>query len=335
MSEFRQDLVTKEWVLIAPSRSGRPHEFPRSPAITESLPEVLNTCVFCPGNENKTPEEILRTPKSGDWRIRVVPNKFSVLELDAHKKFRNFYTSLPGIGSHEVLITRAHNQPTVLQSEEQIREVLGVYKQRIQELEKHPAVKYVHVIQNYGKLAGASLIHPHSQIFAMPFVGPHVQHEMKGSNAHYNIFDRCIYCEIIDHETARKERVVLETEKFLVICPYESKMPYQMRILPKTHSARFEHIPDEERRELASVLKSVLSKIYYKLGNPAYNYYIHSMPFLRSPNVSHNEKAYHWHLVIMPRINIWAGLELGTEIYVNTIPPEQAAEYLRGASDKN
>ena len=330
MSEFRQDLVTKEWVLIAPSRRGRPHEFPRSPAVSENLPVVLNTCVFCPGNESKTPEEILRNPRSGDWKIRVVPNKFSVLELDSPKRFRNFYTSLPGIGSHEVLITRAHNEPTVLQSEELIDDVLLTYKERILALEKHPAVKYVHVIQNYGKLAGASLVHPHSQIFAMPFVGPHVQEEIKGSSSHYNIFDKCIYCEIVDHEIANKKRVVLETEKFVAICPYESKMPYQMRILPKIHNARFEHITDEDRRELASVLKNVLSKIYYKLGNPAYNYYIHTMPFSRSPNVLHNENAYHWHLVIMPRINIWAGLELGTEIYVNTIPPEQAAEYLRG-----
>ena len=332
MSEFRQDIVTKEWVLVAPSRRGRPQEFPHTPAIPDDLPPVLDTCVFCPGNERKTPQEISRRPKTGDWRVRVVPNKFGLLELDSQKSSRNFYVSLPGIGSHEVVITRAHNQPIVLQSEKLVDEVLSVYQERISELGKHTAVTYVHVIQNYGKLAGASLIHPHSQIFAMPFVGPRVQEELKGTHAHYHIFERCIYCEIVAHEISLKKRIVMETSNFVVLCPYESKMPYQMRIIPKRHDARFELIPDEERRELASVLKSALSKLYYKLGNPAYNYYIHTMPFSHSQKISHNENAYHWHLVILPRINIWAGLELGTEIYVNIVPPEQAAQYLRSTN---
>ena len=86
---------------------------------------------------------------------------------------------------------------------------------------------------------------------------------------------------------------------------------------------------EAQRLELAEVLKTALSKIYRRLNDPAYNYYIHTMPFSRSQHVHHNEKAYHWHLVIMPRINVWAGLELGTEIYVNVVPPEQAAEELR------
>ncbi|PIR97356.1 MAG: galactose-1-phosphate uridylyltransferase [Candidatus Doudnabacteria bacterium CG10_big_fil_rev_8_21_14_0_10_41_10] len=330
MSEFRQDIVTKEWVLVASLRSGRPHEFSKSKAIPEGLPESDPKCVFCVGNESKTPPEILRLPKNDNWQVRVVPNKFGLLELNQAKTFRNFYVSLPGIGSHEVVLTRAHNQPTALKSVELIDQVLEVYIKRINDLKKYNTVKYVHIIQNHGKLAGASLIHPHSQIFAMPFLGPHLQEELRGANGHYQVFDKCIYCDIIAYELTRKARIVLETRNFLVICPYESKMPYQMRIMPKKHQANFNEISIEDRKELAAVIKSILSKLYYKLNNPAYNYYIHSMPFRRSKNVSHNEKAYHWHMVIMPRINIWAGLELGTEIYVNVMPPEEAAEYLRG-----
>lgn len=331
MSEFRQDIITKEWVLIAASRSGRPYEFPKTRATREDLPEIEPGCVFCPGHEEKTPAELARYPfMSKDWLVRVVPNKFSVLELEHGQPTKNFYVRQPGIGSHEVVITRYHNQPTAMQSVELIDLTLQVYADRIKELSKYESVRYVHIIQNHGKLGGASLTHPHSQIFAMPFLGPHVQEELRGTHSHYNLFDECIYCAIMAHELQNGSRIVTETDSFLVFCPFESKMPYQMRILPKRHESNFENLPPSERRELAAVLKSTLLKLYAKLGNPSYNFYIHTMPFSRSKNDSYNPKAYHWHLVIMPRVNIWAGLELGTEIYVNVIPPEHAAEYLRG-----
>ncbi|MEK9181242.1 MAG: galactose-1-phosphate uridylyltransferase [Patescibacteria group bacterium] len=330
MSEFRQNIVTKEWVLIAPNRSARPNDFRQGPAVPEDAPEFLDRCVFCPGNEKSTPPQIASNPSGSDWQVRVVPNKFGLLELNQGRPERNFYIRLPGVGSHEVLITRYHNQPTALQSVDLVDLTLKVYIERIKELEGYETVKYVHIIQNHGKLAGASLLHPHSQIFAMPFLGPHTQSEFSGSHRHYDIYDSCVYCEIIRHELGEKKRIVLETDRYLVVCPFESKMPFQMRIMPKIHEANFQALDDAERYELAAVLKASLSKLYSKLGNPAYNYYIHTMPFSRSKNIAHNDKAYHWHLVILPRINIWAGLELGTEIYVNLMPPEQAAEFLAG-----
>lgn len=331
MSEFRQDIVTKEWVLIAPTRTARPNEFKKEPATPKGLPELVPTCFFCPGNEGKTPPQITQLPKNReDWLVRVVPNKFGLLDLaHPHEVRGNFYTRLPGIGSHEVVITRFHNLPTALQPVELVDATLQVYIERLNELSQNVSVRYVHIIQNYGKLGGASLVHPHSQIFAMPFSGPHVAEELRGCHHHYDLFDRCIYCDLIEHERAEKRRVVLETENFLVICPFESKMPYQMRVLPKAHQANFYQVSEKARRELAEVLKTALGRLYRKLGDPAYNYYIHTMPFSRSKHVHHNEKAYHWHLVIMPRINVWAGLELGTEIYVNVVAPEEAAEYLR------
>jgi len=329
MSEFRQDIVTKEWVLIAPKRSGRPHEFPREEATPSFLPEVLDTCPFCPGNEKDTPKELMQSPDSAKWQVRVVPNKFGVLELDHGKPQRNFYVRQPGTGSHEVVITRPHNLPTALQPVELIDLTLSAYIERIAELEKHEAVQYVHVVQNHGKLAGASIVHPHSQIFAMPFLGPHVAAELRGAQNYFHIFDNCIYDDILRHELKNKTRIVAETEKFVVFCPFESKMPYQMRIMPKNQQARFDKIDASERKELAIVLKDSLHRLYAKLGNPSYNFYIHTMPFTRSQNVSRDERAYRWHIVILPRINIWAGLELGTEIYVNTVEPEHAAEYLR------
>lgn len=329
MSEFRQDIVTKEWVLIAPSRALRPNEFSHEPATPDSLPEVSAGCAFCPGAEGQTPPEISTVPSSGPWQVRVVQNKYSLLRLSEGEAVRDFYVALPGIGSHEVVITRPHDKPAALMPLSLIESYLSVYIDRLNEMRKHEQVRYVHIIQNHGKLGGASLVHPHSQIIAMPFLGPHIQAELRGAASHFNLFDRCIYCEIVSHERAAKTRVVAESEHFIVLCPYESKMPYQMRIMPKRHEADFSRITSEEKREFAAVLKMALFALYDKLENPSYNYYIHTLPFGRGANLMRSEESYHWHLVILPRINVWAGLELGTEIYVNTVPPEISAEVLK------
>jgi UDPglucose--hexose-1-phosphate uridylyltransferase len=335
MSEFRQDIVTKEWVLIAPSRSGRPDEFKKEPATSQNLPEVVLGCVFCPGGEAQSPAEIYRWPEKGDWQIRLVPNKYGLLEDVEGKAQKNFYVRLPGMGAHEVMITRGHNQPTALQSVQLIEEQLRIYAERIKEFSANQAIKYVHIIQNYGRQGGASLVHPHSQIIAMPFLGPHIQEEIRGSYHHYDLFEQCIYCEMIRHELKVQSRIITETEHFVVMCPFESKLPYQIRIMPKKHRADFSQISAQERGELAAVLKRTLLTLCDKLNNPSYNFYIHTAPFRRSSLATSYEPSYHWHLVILPRINIWAGLELGTEVYVNVMPPEQAADYLRSDEIKN
>jgi UDPglucose--hexose-1-phosphate uridylyltransferase len=77
------------------------------------------------------------------------------------------------------------------------------------------------------------------------------------------------------------------------------------------------------------VLKIILQKIYYKLNNPAYNYYIHTLPVSHSLMTKYDDRSYHWHLEILPRLNVWGGFELGSDVYVNTILPENASDILR------
>ena len=117
MSEFRQDNINKNWVLIAETRSKRPDDFKQLPATPPNLPELAENCVFCPGNENKTPSEIVRYPARGDWQIRVIPNKYEAVGHVLGKRHEDFYNSRPGIGDHELIINRAHNKPLALQDE--------------------------------------------------------------------------------------------------------------------------------------------------------------------------------------------------------------------------
>src|SRR3989344_5609226 len=188
MSEFRQDIVNKNWVLIAEGRQRRPTDFQTYAATPPELPGVSAKCDFCPGREAESGEEIARytAPSGGkDWLIRVVPNKYEAVEHMIGKRTEDFYVSRPGIGDHEVLITRPHNQPVALQNVELIDLTLKAYIDRFDDLWLHDEVRYVHVIQNHGIQAGASMAHPHSQIFAIPFLPDRIRDEISGTRDFY------------------------------------------------------------------------------------------------------------------------------------------------------
>ncbi|MBI4050231.1 MAG: galactose-1-phosphate uridylyltransferase [Candidatus Doudnabacteria bacterium] len=329
MSEFRQDIVNKNWVLIAEGRGSRPDDFKKNQATPPDLPERELTCEFCPGNERLTPVEIGRYPKQGEWQIRVVPNKYEAVGHALGREYEEFYTSRPGSGDHEVVINREHNKYLALQDIAMIDLTLRVYIDRINELKKHEEIHYVHIIQNHGRQAGASIMHPHSQILAIPFLPDRLQDELLGTRRYWSAHGECVFCQMIAYELAQDERIVIDTPYFLVLAPYASKMPFEMHILPKTHRSSFQDIPAAERQALAEVMKAVFSRLNNRMLNPAYNYYFHTLPFgekIASKSFD-DRQSYHWHIVILPRVNIWAGFELGTEVYVNPMPPERAAKF--------
>lgn len=327
MSEFRQNPITKAWVLIAPNRAKRPEDF-KTKSVMEGQRDIDHACVFCPGNES-TNRELYRAPSRGDWGVRVVENKFHALDGSPLYRHKEFYMSRSGTGDHEVVITRKHNEPVALQSIGTVELTLSTFIERFKALAENPSLAYVQVFHNHGLQAGASLIHPHHQILATPMVPPHIHQEMLGCYHYYQTNRTCIYCDIVAEELKVRDRVVYESEHFVVISAYASRSPFETWILPKKHGARFEHIDREERKHLSFVLKVTLGQLYTKLNDPPLNFYVHTMPLLRDRHTLNEENSFHWHLTIFPRISTWAGFEFATGIPINPMPPEETAKFLR------
>jgi UDPglucose--hexose-1-phosphate uridylyltransferase len=330
LSEFRQDIVSQHWVLFAPNRSKRPEDFGQDPASPDpsSVPAHDPKCVFCSGNEAHN-LEIMSYPKGSEWKVRVIPNKYEALGHSGGRQRNDFYSVREGIGDHEVIITRPHNVLTAFLPDDVMDANLFVYQERMHDLSNHPEVQYVHVLQNHGKAGGASMLHPHSQIFATPFVPEHLHDEVVGSYVYFEQNGACVYCEMLMYEMQEKLRVVIDNEDFLVFTPFASRVPYALRVIPKRHMASFMDMTEKERKSLGRVLRDSLQKLYYQLKNPPYNYYIHTLPVTHELLTRYDDRSYHWHLEILPRINVWGGFELGSDVYVNTITPETAADLLR------
>ncbi len=333
MSQFRQNPVTKEWVLIAPNRNTRPEEFSahhlgHHAVSHQNLPELIKECPFCPGNEHLNPD-IGRYPNGKQWEIRIIPNKYEALSHTPLSRNKEFYVSRSGSGDHEVLILRKHNEPVALQSIQTVELTFQVFKHRLEELKQHRHLAYVQFFHNHGRDAGASLLHPHYQLISTPMVPNGIHDELLGCYHYYQVHKECIFCAISREELKHRERLIFETSDFVVFAPYASRIPFETLIIPKEHISRFEHMTDHQITQLAYVLKVTLGQLYTKLNDPPLNFYIHTMPFEHVAHTAHESKAYHWHLTIFPRIGIWGGFEFGTGVPINTVSPELAAEFLK------
>ncbi len=328
MPELRKDPIVGRWVIIAPERAKRPITVKNEP-----LPVASAFCPFCEGGEEHTPNEILAyrdrntKPNEKGWRVRVVPNRFPALQVEGalDKRGEGIYDKMNGIGAHEVIIECPFHEVSMANlSEVYVREILWVYRDRLVDLKKDPRLVYGMIFKNVGLAAGASLEHSHSQLIVTPIVPVNVWEEMNGSQEFFNFRGRCIYCDMIHQELAAEKRIVLDTPNFIVFAPFASRFPFETWIVPKNHNSHYENIQKNELDEMGTVLKTVLMKLEIALDKPSYNYIIHTSPF-DSQAVPH----YHWHMEIIPRMTRIAGFEWGTGFYINSVPPEQAAAYLR------
>jgi UDPglucose--hexose-1-phosphate uridylyltransferase len=339
MSELRKDLVTGRWVIVASERSKRPDDF--HPAAVAAPPGPPAFCPFCEGNESKTPPEVyaLRSagtiPDAPGWRVRVVSNKFPALcpGPPPPDPSPGLFQRMPGTGVHEVVIENPdHSRELADLDPGHIREVLGVFQSRIRTIEESFHYQYVQVFKNKGREAGASLSHPHSQIVATPIVPKRVKEEVYGSERLFRNMKECVFCRTVREEIRLNERLILRNDDFCVIAPFASRSPFEMVIYPMKHSPFFTGVGPDALASLAGVLKDALGRLKSTLGDPPFNLILHQAP---NPTVSRKawpgiEAYFHWHIEIFPVLTKIAGFEWGTGFYINPVPPETAAEYLRG-----
>jgi len=339
MPELRKDPIIGRWVIIATERAKRPNDFKQNTAdITEVTP-----CPFCEGNEALTPPEIRSVRKAGTepnkpgWDVRVVPNIHPVLRIEGelNKQPHGIYDMMNGIGANEVIIeTPEHTEQMCSLTSEQIAKVLMAYKERIVDLEGDTRFKYVLIFKNHKPASGATNIrHCRSQLIALPVCPKSVKGELVGAKRYFEYKDRCVFCDIISQELNDQKRLILEIDGFIAIAPFAGRFPFETWILPKKHSADFTSITKADAYELGKVLKEVLSRMNRLLSDPPYNYIIHTAPYRRPKQGywSTIDNDYHWHIEIIPRLTRVAGFEWGTGFYINPLPPEDAAQFLRDA----
>ena len=331
MPELRRDPVSGRWVIISTDRRKRPNDFRFERATTLGRDQ----CPFCPGHEDMTPPEVLAyrqngsAPNTPGWELRVVPNKFPALQVEGalDREPDGMFDRMNGIGAHEVIIeTPHHDRSLAAMSEPEIDRVLWAYRERILDLKRDSRLRYILVFKNHGAAAGATLEHTHSQLIALPIVPDFLRQELSGARRHFEVKERCVFCDIVHEDLLDGRRIIQENADIVALAPYAPRFAFETWLLPRRHASQFEEAPRHEYESLARLLRSVLQRMDRALERPPYNLIVHTSPFSEETS-----DFYHWHVEIMPKLTRVAGFEWGTGFYLNPTSPEEAAQVLRAA----
>jgi UDPglucose--hexose-1-phosphate uridylyltransferase len=329
--EWRHDPLNGRWVLIAPERAERPLR----PGVS---------CPFCKGHEAETPPEVLAyrnadsPPNGPGWRVRVVPNRFAAVRMDAAVSTSPFrgegrgegFTargsqSLPGVGVAEVFIECPHHETRLRNlSRDQVADVLRAWRDRIRFWGDESPLGFAQVFHNEGPAAGATVEHCHSQLIAVPFVPPEVEREVETLAKLVQLAGICPYCQWIQSSHAN-QRFVMESERFAVFCPPAPRFPGESWLIPKFHIHAFDTLGDDKLHELADALLDLLKRVDRVFGNPDFNLIVKLGPYPLSDR-------FHWRIELLPRTITTAGWEWGTGLMINTMFPEEAARLMRDAA---
>lgn len=340
MGELRKDYFVDRWVVIEPGRAKRPSDF-----VKPREEEDGSICYFCPGNEHLTPPSIYsiisennilikkqdsEEERVKNWITRVFPNKFPIVSNEPESEHTNYPTeSEPAYGYHYIVVpTPNHKDEFFTFSKDQWLSFMNVLVDMVQYLygNKVKGVGYVSIFINNGKEAGASIKHPHAQIVTTQNIPPIIASEISAFERHPS-FGRCLHCNIIKSETGGP-RNIYTSKHFISIAPWASFTPFEFWIYPVKHETKFSELSAENAEDLAQMLKIMMGALGTTLGNIPFNMVFHISPEKRTT------KQLHWHIEVYPRLTTYAGLELGSGVYVNPVPPEQACNILAVAARK-
>jgi len=352
--EIRIDpIVPTQSVLISTARGKRPRL--DEPPLSKDVREYVESCPFCRGNEHLTPPAIFQMPAAGEWDIRIVENLYPILNSDPlpPELPPGVQRAIEGYGHHEVIIDHSNHGIALHQmNEKHLSLLFAVYRDRMLSLySSDPRIKYILVFKNFGKAAGGSMPHTHSQLIAMPIVPHNVHDEAESSLTFFQKTATCIFCTLIDEamslETTTYDRssgkvrqsyetgkyVVERGKQFIAIKPFASRYEWEVHILPIKHQSNFLMVTGEELDDLARTLRRTMARLNAVAGEVQYNYFLHTVPHVE--NNTDFAQSFHWHIEICPRTSVPSGFELGSGLFVNTISPEEAASKLRQAAILN
>jgi len=228
----------------------------------------------------------------------------------------DLFISRPALGAHEVIVNAPEHVTAMAElSEERFLGAVATWRERMQ---AHSEAAYVQLVVNEGAGAGASLPHTHAQLYALPFVPAAVARERERAGAYgERTGGGDLLGDVLVEEVRRRERLVAIDDEAALVCPWASRTPYELRVIPRRPTPRFEQ--DEVGAAMIRTALRLLAERFE--GPPELNLWVATAP--------RGNDDFHWHVDIAPRLSIKAGFELGAGVDINVYPPERAASELR------
>ena len=329
MPELRQNFITGEWVVISPERAKRPSDYVVAPELEE---KGHDPCRFCIDG----PEYGKRIDGFENEHTYVLPNAYPVfVENPTNCSPRSFvtegglYAARPSTGGHDVVVVKEHTASLPTFSHQIWADLLEMTRRRVEYFHQICNVVSTVPIYNHRRPAGASVRHPHAQIFAANVVPNMLTRELHHTERYFEQHGTCAFCEMIAHERKENIRIIYDRDGFIAFTCYAARFPFEIWILPTDHQSNYERSTHVQMQHLATAMKEIMGKLDHILQDPPLNYFIHTLP-----SIFHESAHYHWHIEIAPRLATYGGFEMGAGMIIDVMSPEEAAKELRSSTSR-
>lgn len=331
MPQLRQNIVTGEWVVIAPERAKRPSDF------------YANSLAAQPADAAKKshPSPDPFAVGSDSWRHRIkdadtthtytVANKYPAFACDeklcetrSYYPEGSFYRAKAAVGEHDVVVVKDGTLSIYTFPVRVWEDLFLAYQLRYLSYLRNPAIEHVMPIYNHGSAAGASIVHPHGQLFAGPIVPNYIEHELAGAERYYTNNGVNVFADLVTHELKEEVRILSTNKDFVAFTFFAARFPFEIWVVPTAQESHYATIKAGERKNLAKIMAEVIGMVGITLREPSLNFWIHSQP-----TTLEESRNYRWHLEIAPRVGGYGGFELGSGVVIDIMSPEIAAYHLR------
>ncbi len=319
---LRHDALTGQWVAISPARNQRPQSRP-------SLADTAPSCPLCPGG----PELPF------GYEAAVFENRFPTLLAAPPEAPALAGATRASHGRCEVVLyTPTHEGSLATLTSQELARVIAIWVDRSQALWEVPEHRYVLVFENRGEDVGATLSHPHGQIYALDHLPGMARIRLVALAAHRTVTETCLSCAVVQQDLDAADRTIAENPSFTVAVPFAPNWPFEVHVRARRHGAR--RLPDltlEERADLARALRTVV-RTYDRLypdGPVAY-----MMVCQQAPADDTAEPSADWHLSFdfLPpnrspdKLKVRASVETAAGFFINDTLPETSAAQLAAVS---
>ncbi len=327
MAEIRIDPLTGEFIIVNDKRMERP-------VITSQL-KSSPECPFCANSSKRHPGLPF------EYESISVENLYPSLVLKPDQTDKNISElrkgninkSMPNMGKCEVLLYSSdHNLEFYNQSKILTTKIMKLWKERVLELQKNTEIKYIFIFENRGSAVGVTILHPHGQLYALPFIPPIVKKMLKNHKKFYSRNKECLMCSIIENEKTDGKRMILENKYFIAFVPYSAKLLFEVQIVPTTHHETIVELQDEELEAFGSIIQAIRKKYDLLFKNKKASF---MMMLYNAPVNTEKKNIFHFYLqfVCLDRddnnFKYRASAETGLYLWTNDAVPEKVAEEFR------